>query len=381
MLGRVAVTGLQEILGEEAVTRFRRAGAVRHGLPPAAYTDGRVFELESDRLFARHWFFVGFAHEMEKPGDVRPVSVGGAPILLVRNRAGGIGAFHNVCRHRCLKLVDAPGNVGPLIRCPYHAWAYDLDGGLRAAPYFDGPRSAKTDGFDRAERGLVAVSCAVWHDWIFIKIEGDRGDFDDHIRPLAGQLEGVDLDRARPIATLDFGEVGANWKLLMENFIEPYHVPVVHRTTTDQPLVDHYSIIEGNCLGSAVDIDGGDGGRTRGGGSDRLDVSSRYLTLFPNFVLGRYVPDQLGVHLNVPIGPARTHQRRVIYWIGDEPPSGAERQGLSDLWFKVHKEDHAMVERLQQGRASIAARDGGLLSPHWENGVRRFQELVFEALD
>lgn len=378
---RQATTCFKDILGEESVARFRQAGRFRHGLPPPAYTDERVFDLECASLFARHWFFAGFAHEIATAGDVTPVTVGRAPVLLVRNRSGEIKAFHNVCRHRCLQLVEEAGNVGPLLRCPYHAWAYDLDGALRAAPSFDGTRTAKPDGLDRAERGLVPVSCAVWHDWIFVKLDGDAGDFDDTVAPLARQLQDVDFAAATPIASLDFGEVNANWKLLMENFIEPYHVPFVHKTTTDQPLDNHYTIVDGNCLGSAVDVNDGEGGRKRGGGSDRLDVSSRYLTLFPNFVLGRYFPDQLGVHLNSPLGAARTRQRRIIYWVGDNLPPDEDRAALSDLWFKVHKEDHAMVERLQKGRASVAARDGGVLSPHWETSVRRFQELVFEALD
>ena len=109
-------------------------------------------------------------------------------------------------------------------------------------------------------------------------------------------------------------------------------------------------------------------------------MSARYLTLFPNFVLGIYVPDQLGVHINTPVDAGRTRQRRVIYHIGREEPSADVVESLSELWHSVHLEDHAIVERLQQGRASDVMQAGGLLSPHWEDGVRRFQELVLEAL-
>ena len=124
-------------------------------------------------------------------------------------------------------------------------------------------------------------------------------DINDFVSPLAQLLEGIDFDKIQPVACLDFGEIKTNWKSLMENFIEPYHVQIVHSTTTEQPLIDHYTVIAEACLGSAVDISKSrDSHKT-----NTLAVNSRYLTLFPNFVLGRYFPDQLGVHLNIPISP------------------------------------------------------------------------------
>jgi choline monooxygenase len=102
--------------------------------------------------------------------------------------------------------------------------------------------------------------------------------------------------------------------------------------------------------------------------------------LFPNFVFGRYLPDEIGVHLDVPVAVDRTHQRRVIYHTGEGDMAPETVEKLASLWHKVHKEDHAICERLQEGRASDLAAQGGWLSPHWEDSVRRFQELVVEAL-
>ena len=283
-----------------------------------------------------------------------PVTVAGQPILLVRNQAGTIAAFHNVCRHRCLMLVDAPKNVGKLIRCPYHAWAYDLDGNLRASPHFGGTGKQDAEGFDKGSSGLVEVRSFVWHDWIFVNLSGDAAKFSDYAAPLIAQLEGLDFDKVQPIGVLDFGVIETNWKLIMENFIEPYHVQFVHAVTTEQPLEDHYTIKDGKCLGSAVDL------QEEGGTSGSLGVSSRYLTLYPNFIIGRYFPDQLGVYLNTPLGPGRMAQRRVIYTTGDQTPTANEIEALKKLWWNVHKEDHEMVERLYQGRASSAAADGGV---------------------
>ena len=223
---------------------------------------------------------------------------------------------------------------------------------------------------------MKPVRSATWHDWVFVDLGGGAPDFEDYVAPLSARLDDLDLDAVQPVATIDFGEVSTNWKFLMENFIEPYHVQFVHRETTQQPLTDHYVVVDGHCLGSAVDISG-DGAHDC---HDSLSVSSRYLTLFPNFVVGRYFPDQLGVHLNTPVAAGRTRQRRVIYLTDGRGASAQQVEALRDLWYRVHKEDHAITERLQKGRASDVADDGGLLSPHWEAPVRKFQELVIDAL-
>ena len=361
---------LQSILGSEALALFDAPGPVARGLPAAAYTSDAVFALEADRIFAESWVLAGFAHELARVGDAAPVTVAGRPVLLVRDAERRIRAFHNVCRHRSLRLVDTAGNVGHAVRCPYHAWTYGLDGALHVAPYFGGrdPRAVPA-GFDRGQHGLVPVRSETWHDWIFVDLSGAAPPFEDFIAPLQRRLDGLDLSRIHHVATVEMGEVGANWKLLMENFIEPYHVQFVHAATTEQPLVDHYTVNEPDCFGSYVNVSGK---ATR---HDTLSADSRYVALFPIFAFGYYVPDEIGVHLYVPIAPDRTVQRRAIYSLGPEPapPELAER--LAKLWRDVHLEDQAICERLQRGRISDAAR-GGVLSPVWEDSVRSFQERV-----
>ena len=366
---------LQSILGAETLAAFEAEGPLFSGLPGAAYTSEAFLALENERIFTDSWVFAGFAHELPRAGDVAPVTVAGRPLLLVRDAELRTRAFHNVCRHRNLKLVDAVGNAGRAIRCPYHSWTYGLDGTLHVTPYFGGrePR-AVPPGFDRGRHGLVPVRSATWYDWIFVNLSGAAPPLDEVLAPLRNRLEGVDLTRIHHIATIDFGEVAANWKLLLENFIEPYHVQFVHATTTEQPLTDHYTVNDSGCLGCAVDVSGE---ATRG---DTLSADSRYLTLFPNFVFGLYFPDQLGVQLNVPRAPDRTLQRRAIYSLGPESRLNACAEQLVKLWSGVHAEDHAMLERLQQGRASELAAGGGVLSPVWEDAVRSFQERVVSGL-
>ena len=349
-------------------------GPIARGLPDWVYTDASFWVDECETVFADTWVFAGFAHEIPKPGDALPVTIAGKPVLLLRNEAGEITAFHNVCSHRCLTLVDQPKNVGKLIRCPYHAWAYDLKGSLKASPHFGGPDEHEADGFDRKDLGLKSIRTHIWHHWIFVNMSGDAEDFESYAAPLMSRLDGIDLELVEPVAVLDFGEIETNWKFIMENFIEPYHVQFVHASTTDQPLKDHYTIKDGVCLGSAVDL------AEEIGTSGSLGVSSRYLTLFPNFIVGRYFPDQLGVYLNIPLGPDRMIQKRAIYTTAGQKLKADDIEVLKNLWWDVHKEDHEICERMQKGRSSPVAQGGGLLSPCWEDSVRAFQELVTKSI-
>lgn len=368
---------MTQLLDKNLFSAFDKIRNIKHGLPSAAYTDIDFYEHEAKLLFAKSWTFVGFAHDLPDIGDVKPVEVGGQPLLLVRSSKNIIRAFHNVCRHRNLKLVDKAHNCKNLITCPYHKWSYNLDGELRAAPFFGGRKTELPQDFNFEDHGLIEVSCKLFHDWLFVNLNADASSFETFLSPLKKQLAGFDLNDFIMVANIEFDEIKTNWKLLMENFIEPYHVQFVHKTTTNQPLVDHYLISDGHCLGSAVDLSAEQQDKAEEG---TLSVSSRYLTLFPNFVLGVYYPDQLGVHLNQPVSAGITRQRRVIYQHKDADQSSVAVAKIRNLWKSVHKEDHEICERLQQGRHSEVSEQGGFLSPHWESGVRQFQQLVADSM-
>ena len=345
-----------------------------NGLPSSAYIDNAFWTKEAKTVFADNWVFVGYKHELNKIGDVIPINVSEQPILLVKNTKEEIVAFHNVCSHRCLKLIDQPKNVKKIISCPYHAWAYDLNGNLIASPHFGGTNNHQPKNFNKKNYGLKPIRIKVWHDWIFININNNAPKFEKYASTLINQLEGINLEKILPVATLDFGKINTNWKFLIENFIEPYHVQFVHKKTTSQPLKDHYTIVDGNCYGSGVDMKE----ENATGGS--LAVSSRYLSLFPNFIIGTYYPGQLGVYLNSPIDTCHTNQKRIIYTTENNNLSKAEIKKQKELWWKVHKEDHEICERLQEGRASSVAISGGILSPHWENSVRAFHEIMIKSI-
>ena len=348
-------------------------GKITHGLPAQSYTDQHFWEIECNTVLADGWLFVGFVHEFLKSGDAIPITVAGKPILLIKNDNKKILAFHNICTHRCLKLVDKKKNVGKVIQCPYHLWTYNLDGKLKVAPHFGGTNQHTPKGFNKLEHGLKPIRIHIWYDWIFVNLNGKAKKFKEYAKPLIRKFKDINLKKIKKEATLDFGKIQSNWKFLIENFIEPYHVQFVHKTTTKQPLKDHYTIVDGICLGSGVDVQKEDKD------SDTLSVSSRYLSLFPNFIIGTYFPNQIGVYLNVPISPGLTTQKRIIYTTEGKAMSEQEVNLQKKIWWSVHKEDHEICERLQEGRSSPASKQGGLLSPHWETSVKAFQKLIISA--
>lgn len=351
---------------------------VLRGLPAPAYTSEEFFKEEQKRIFQSNWVLAGFVHELKEPGTAIPTEVGGQPILLLTDDKGEIGVFHNLCRHRGLILVTEKTKVEQSITCPYHAWSYDTSGALESAPHFGGFRKQEVPGFKKCDFGLLPVRFAIWHDWVFVNIDGKAPEFNEYVATFEEELKDFDFGTLEPIGRIDLGEVQANWKLLMENFIEPYHVPVVHDVTAaGQPLKDHYTITNGRLLGSAVDLEVP---KQDSEVADHLDMSARYLTLFPSFVLGIYLPDQAGVHINMPVSAGVTHQYRVLYSLDQREYTEEEKKALCDLWTDVHKEDHEIAVLLQKGRHSVAMNDGGLMSPHWEDSAQAFQRMVLENM-
>ena len=350
------------------------ANKILKGLPSKAYIKKDFWNAECKSVFVDNWVFVGFAHELKNVGDVIPITVAEQPILLLKNTKNKIVAYHNVCSHRCLILVNKIKNVKKIISCPYHAWSYDLDGNLLASPHFGGTNNHTPEGFDKKNNGLRSIRIKTWHDWIFININNNALPFEKYASKLIKQLKNVNLKNIKPVATLDFGKIHTNWKFLIENFIEPYHVQFVHKKTTSQPLKDHYTIVDGNCYGSGVDL------KEEDSSSGSLSVSSKYLSLFPNFIIGSYYPGQLGVYLNSPVEPGITLQKRIIYTTKGNDLSKKEINNQKKLWWKVHKEDHEICEKLQLGRSSPISTEGGLLSPYWENSVRAFHKIMIKSI-
>ena len=181
--------------------------SIFRGLPSKAYTDKSFWAKENKNVFSKNWVFVGFAHELKNVGDVIPINVADQHVLLIKESKDKINAFHNVCSHRCLKLVEKEKNVGQIISCPYNAWSYDLNGNLVSSPHFGGTNNHEPKNFLRKNNGLKSVRMKIWHDWIFINLNKKALPFEKYASSLMKHLQDINLEKIVPVATLDFGEI------------------------------------------------------------------------------------------------------------------------------------------------------------------------------
>jgi glycine betaine catabolism A len=200
-------------------------------LPTRWYRSEEVFRLEKERIFCREWTCVGREEEIAEPGAYRVIDVLGESVLIVRNRAGVLRAFYNVCRHRGSRLCRPSANLMSLggvmagrgIVCPYHNWTYDLDGKLVATPHVRGLSLS-----DKQSLSLYPVGVDTWGGFIFVNLTPASAV------DLAKQLSIV-IERTRnyPLSDLRTGysiryQVAANWKAICENYNECYHCGPVH---------------------------------------------------------------------------------------------------------------------------------------------------------
>jgi phenylpropionate dioxygenase-like ring-hydroxylating dioxygenase large terminal subunit len=194
-------------------------------LDPEAYLSEAWFEREQRELFGRSWLFAGLEGDLPAPGDYVAVQAGDTPVVVVRQKDGGLRAYHNICRHRGARLVEGTGNVSAGLSCFYHRWHYNLDGSLRGIPQAEQFPAVQAD---KPRFGLNPASVGSWNGMIFVNADP---------APEASLMQWLDRvpDRWGPwqpdtLFELPRSEVEveANWKLFIENHIDGYHLAHLH---------------------------------------------------------------------------------------------------------------------------------------------------------
>src|SRR5262245_3253246 len=217
-------------------------GSIESGrtLPASWYTGRDVLDRELQRIFRRSWQYAGATAELAAPGEFVTVRTGRVPVVLVRGTDGELRAFVNVCRHRGSELVLQERGCRKSLQCHYHAWTYGLDGALRAAP-----GSRDEDGFDPGEYSLLPVAAEAWGPWVFVNPDRDAAPLADTLGLLPGILAdaGLDLDVLRPRGASSY-EIAANWKVVVDNYLECYHCPTAHPAFADMIDLSQYTVDE-----------------------------------------------------------------------------------------------------------------------------------------
>ncbi|MEM7563060.1 MAG: SRPBCC family protein [Pseudomonadota bacterium] len=206
--------------------------------PPSINRSSDFFNLEKANVFSKEWICVGRQEEWEQPGSYRSTTIADVPVLIVRQKSGELQAFLNVCAHRRARIVPDDSGTAKKFTCPYHAWTYNIAGKLVAAPYMD----MKSD-FQRCDHSLKPVSLCIWEGFVYVCLS-DRSaeNFRNDLKPFTDNVVGrFDMSCYRTVIT-DTMCWKANWKNLIENFTESYHVPIAHQKTFakhGKPLTDY----------------------------------------------------------------------------------------------------------------------------------------------
>ena len=372
-----------------------RSTAQAIGLPGGFYGPAN-FELEHERIFARRWVPVAVGAEVPEPGDMKPVEIAGWHVLVVRTRAGRVKCFHNICRHRGMKLVAEPCRRKRAIQCPWHSWIYDLDGALSATPMIAGDDAHRHEAFDNSTLGLVEIRSARWLDYVSVNIDGQARPFEDWLAPLAGFFAGFDLSGLAHGTTIDTPFEG-NWKFVVEGAMENYHVPFCHpQLSTGEKQGDWRHEVLGDCAISmhyapeAFRKLGEGGSIVRQNSLPRCprsppDLGGRQylITIFPTgifFINANHV----GLNFLLPVAHDRTRYVRHLYLFGDgatSPVHREQREAVFDSWRTIGEQDIALVRNVQEmARVRDAAGIRTRFSPYWERSVHNFQKLYAGAI-
>jgi choline monooxygenase len=340
-------------------------------LPWSWYSDPEVLRLEQDRIFRHAWQYVGHTGQAAEPGSFFSAMAGQTPVVVTHAHDGELRAFLNVCRHRGSTIAEGSGKRETL-QCRYHAWTYELDGRLRAAP-----RSDRETGFDADGLSLVPLALGTWGPLVFV-----NPDFD--APPLAHALGSVPAHVAEvlDLGVLEFRfrtayELDANWKVSCENFLECYHCPVAHPGFSAAVDVspDAYRLQSDGLTSSQFgQLRDGDGSFLAGGEIPH----GQFHFLWPNFGINIFPGrPNLSCGAIVPVGPERT-ARFLDYFFAPD----VEQEWIDELLAfdgQVGREDTALVEGVQRGIRS-GVLEAGRLMPQSEQLVAQFQGLTRAAL-
>jgi len=347
-------------------------------LPASWYADPAIHDLEIERIFRRSWQYLGRVEQLARAGDYVARTIAQVPVVVVRHN-DGLAGFVNVCRHRRHEVVTGCGNAR-VLQCPYHAWTYDLDGQLRAAP-----RSERDPDFRKEDYPLLPVRVEVWGPWVFVNLDPSAAALAEYLGELPAILRqsGLELEQLRFHRSYDW-ERDANWKVMIENYLECYHCPVQHPGFSAVIDVDQdayslkahawHSSQVAPVRSSALE---GTGKKTMYDARGAV-AQAQYHFLWPNFTIN-VNPGQPNLSIDhwLPAGPGRTRGHSE-YWFGPEVTADYARD-LMAFSEQVGKEDDALTSSVQRGvNGGLPARGRFLLN--CEHLVVHFQKLVVRGL-
>lgn len=348
--------------------RFDPRLAFASTIPSSYYIDAGALQSENRNVFGRTWQLVGHAARVAEAGQYFTTTIAGEPVLVTRTQDGGVRAMSNVCRHRAGPVAKGEGKRTS-IQCRYHGWTYSLDGRLLGTPEFDG-----VECFDRDAVVLPPFRIEEWNGLLFVNLDPNAPPLLDFLGDLARDMPANESSGFSLAARKEW-ELDCNWKVYVDNYLEGYHIPIVHPGLFRELDYPNYRTeTNANYSIQFAPTKRPDRIRTTGG-----DDQVRFFWVYPNLMLNVY-PDNYSTNLVLPLGPHRT--LTVFEWYFRHPESMkvkteiAETIAFSD---EIQIEDVEICEAVQRGLQS-ATYQSGRYSPQRENGVHHFHGLYAQAM-
>jgi len=343
-----------------------------------AYTDDKWFNIDQKEIIAKSWQWVCHVEKLREAGSYTTIDVAGHPIAIVRNKDGELNAFYNVCKHRAHALLSGDGRTA-VITCPYHAWAYNLDGHLVKAPHTE-----HLENFSTKEICLDSVQVEEFCGFIYVNLDPNAKS----LATQSGTLKDEINHWAPDIDKLTFGhrltyDIKSNWKTVIDNFLECYHCPTAHKDFCTLIEMDTYKVTTHGIWSSHM----AEAGNTENTAYDVSDASVKIHAvwwLWPNTCIMRYPGRSSIIIMNViPAGPDRTLETYDFYFETSEP-NEAEKEAIRYLDEVLQSEDIALCESVQRGMSTPAFSQGRIVSDPSgsglsEHAVHHFHGLVLDA--
>lgn len=365
-----------------------------HSLPPGCYTNEEFLLIEEKNVLKRDWHCLGRVDEVPEVGDFFTIDILSEPLLVVRKSESQIAVLSNVCRHRAMPVAEGAGNT-KRFRCPYHAWTYALDGKLRSAPLVPKDQLEK-------DCGLPEFQSRCWQGFIFFCISedavwpGDDGcsqppnstlsdtqELSATLTPLEDHLANYHMESMHSAA--HFQEVwSCNWKSLVENFMDGYHLSVVHPETlhhlTPTSLCKKvcgsasYTAYTANYASTAPSRE-----RHHPSLSAEQVRQSQLFCVFPALIASVSADTLVYLALH----PLSTDQVSVKWGLAtyESDLSPLELQARIEKWKDINAEDHQILQRLHTGLKSTRSTTGPLAEDNFEGTLSDFHNYLLARLD
>jgi phenylpropionate dioxygenase-like ring-hydroxylating dioxygenase large terminal subunit len=355
-------------------------------LPAWVYHNAELHRLELERVLLPSWQIACHVNSIPNPGDFVTLDIGPESVLVLRDRDGGIRAYHNVCRHRGARLVDGDGNCPGPITCPYHGWSYRHDGTLVGVPMRE-----RLPGIDRNDFSLKPVRVDVAFSFVFVALRGNPPPVATVWGPLAEELAPYRFEDMVPLGPISCDTWEVDWKIAIDNYLESYHVPIGH------PGLNRMFTPDYEDQSSVATVARGVSWMRSQESSvwsermyqrlvhgvvthlpEKQRVSWRFYSALPNLGVDVY-PEQMDFFQVLPSGPGRCIIRSALFGLPDARPEMRALRFLSNrINAQVNKEDRWLCERVQRGLASSSYAPGPL--SQLERWMLQFHDLLRDRI-